>query len=179
MLQNITEPLRCGPQSISKDISCQLHPFFVSLIHHLLYHYSPVLAIPGHNDEVENGAEIYHKGHPVGLLAGNAMVSRYAQNGDYYEGLRNFQRMQDEMCEPNEIALATVLSICATQTEKHNLDLPVFICCSINSQCSPNQRGRSLMIHCLLLKASFLAQHPGSVRSTVLVPNVDKGNFEG
>lgn len=109
----------------------------------------------------------------------NAMVSRYAQNGDCYEGLRNFQRMQDEMCEPNEIALATVLSICATQTEKHNLDLPVFICCSINSQCSPNQRGRSLMIHCLLLKASFLGQHPGSVRSTVFVPNVDKGNFEG
>ena len=35
------------------------------------------------------------------------------KNGDYYEGLRIFQRMLCEMCEPDEITLGTVLSICA------------------------------------------------------------------
>lgn len=43
----------------------------------------------------------------------NSLISCYACNGDYQEALRIFERMKDEKCNPNEITLASVLSICA------------------------------------------------------------------
>ncbi|XP_010039060.1 pentatricopeptide repeat-containing protein At1g08070, chloroplastic [Eucalyptus grandis] len=43
----------------------------------------------------------------------NSLISCYARNGDYREALRFFERMKDDKCTPNEITLASVLSICA------------------------------------------------------------------
>lgn len=47
------------------------------------------------------------------IVSWNSMISCYANNGSYHEGLRIFERMQAEGCYPNEISVATVLSICA------------------------------------------------------------------
>ncbi|KAI3440615.1 uncharacterized protein J3R85_003388, partial [Psidium guajava] len=43
----------------------------------------------------------------------NSLISCYACNGHYQEALRIFERMKDEKCNPNEITLASVFSICA------------------------------------------------------------------
>lgn len=47
------------------------------------------------------------------VVSWNSMISCYANNGHYREGLRMFERMQVERFRPNEISVATVLSICA------------------------------------------------------------------
>ena len=47
------------------------------------------------------------------VVSWNSMISCYANNGHYREGLRMFERMQVEKFRPNEISVATVLSICA------------------------------------------------------------------
>lgn len=47
------------------------------------------------------------------VVSWNSMISCYANNGHYREGLRMFERMQVERFRPNEISVASVLSICA------------------------------------------------------------------
>lgn len=47
------------------------------------------------------------------VVSWNSMISCYANNGHYHEGLRMFERMQVERFRPNEISVASVLSICA------------------------------------------------------------------
>ncbi|KAK9669576.1 hypothetical protein RND81_13G141000 [Saponaria officinalis] len=48
------------------------------------------------------------------IVSWNSMVSCYAQSGKLHEAMRMFELMQLEKFRPNEISLATVLSVCAS-----------------------------------------------------------------
>ena len=75
--------------------------------------YNCLISAYSRSGEVLAARELFDKMRDRSIVSWNAMISCYAQNGDYHKGWIIFQRMQDEMCEPDEITLATVLSICA------------------------------------------------------------------
>ncbi|XP_010245702.1 PREDICTED: pentatricopeptide repeat-containing protein At1g08070, chloroplastic-like [Nelumbo nucifera] len=47
------------------------------------------------------------------IVSWNSMISCYAHNGHYTQALEIFERMQAVKCQPSEITLVTILSICA------------------------------------------------------------------